>query len=87
MTRWPKQYEKQFYLKYDRLQKKTDKQNIKECTLKIANHPDPSNISGCESCTSGDSLKLTFNTGWVIVYQVLDSEVHFLEFYRDIPSN
>lgn len=87
MTRWPKQYEKQFYLKYDRLQKKTDKQNIKECTLKITNHPDPSNIGGCESCPSGDSLKLTFSIGWVIVYQVLGSKVHFLEFYRDVPSN
>ena len=53
------------------LQEGSDKKNIKDYTLKMANHPDPSNIGGCESCPSGDSLKIVFNTGWAIVYQVL----------------
>lgn len=57
--------------------------HIKDYTVKIANHPNPSNIGGCESCPSNDSKKLAFNTGWVILYQVRGSEIHFLWFYRN----
>ena len=85
-TQWVRVYRPRFYLKYMALQEGSDKKNIKDYTLKMANHPDPSNIGGCESCPSGDSLKIVFNTGWAIVYQVLESEIHFLEFYRHIPS-
>ena len=81
-TRWTRVYEPRFHLKYDILPNQIDKINIKEYTIKIANHPDPNNIGGCVSCPSGKSKKLMFNTGWIIVYEMHEPEIRFLRFYR-----
>ena len=49
----------------------------------IANHKNPASIDGCASCPSGDLKKLKFSTGWIVVYQMVESEIHFLFFYKD----
>ena len=85
-TRWTKWYHSRFYFKHKFLQEKIDKINIKEYTIKIANHSDPNNIGGCESCPSGDSNKLKFNTGWIIIYQIKGSEIYFLNFYKHVSA-
>ena len=85
-TRWTRRYSLRFHLKHRVLQEKIDKINVREYTIKIANHPDPSNIGGCASCPSGDSKKVEFNTGWVIIYQVKGSEIHFLGFYKRVSD-
>ena len=64
-----------------------DKVNVKKYVTWIANHKDPSNIGGCKSCPSNDSLKLEFGTGWTIVYQVVKYKVCFLGFYRDLHNH
>ena len=83
-TRWTRVYEPRFHFKYSILSNPIDKMNVKEHTIKIANQDDPNNIGGCASCPSGDSKKATFNTGWVIVYQMEGSEIRFLNFYRQL---
>lgn len=79
-------YERRFYFKYRLLQNTIDRKNIIKHTIDIANHPDPDNIGECESCDSVESMKVTFNTGGVIIYQVRGSEVCFVDFYRSIPD-
>lgn len=85
-TRWIRVYRKRFHVKYALLRSSVDKQHIKDCTILIANHPDPQNIGGCEHCPSGDSVKIEFNTGWIIIYQMMGSEIHFLKFYKHVPG-
>lgn len=86
-TYWKIEYDLRFRISYKKLQDMTDRMNIKKYTILIANHKDPGNIGGCESCPSNDSLKLVFNTGWAIVYQILGSTIRFLGFYREIPKD
>lgn len=69
------------------LREMADKRSINQYTVMIANHTNPGNIDGCQHCPSGDYTKVAFNTGWVIVYRLIESEIHFLDFYRHTPAH
>jgi len=56
--------------------------DIKRYTILIANHTDPNHIDGCEYCPSGNSVKLRFNTGWIIIYRLIGSKIRFINFYK-----
>ena len=83
-TKWKRKYRPRFSTKYSILNNERDKYDIKEHTIKIANHSDPNNIGGCATCPGDDFKKLEFRTGWVIFYKFDGTAIHFLTFERKI---
>ena len=82
--RWTVKYKRRFLFKFRSLRDEVDQRNIQKYSRLIANHSDPKNIGGCVHCSTGDSVKLQFNTGWAIIYQITGSELIFLNFYKPL---
>lgn len=86
-TRFNRKYAPRFNLRHALLRSKNDKDTVFHYTVQIANHPTPNNIGGSVTCPDDKFKKLKFNTGWIILYEVKEKLIEFVDFYIEINTS
>lgn len=81
-TRFKRKYSPRFNFKHLLVQSQNDKNLIFDYTVKIANHPTPHSIGGSATCPDCEFKKLEFCDGWIIIYEVQEQSIEFVNFYR-----
>ncbi len=82
-TRFIRKYSPRFDVKHGLLKSKTDRDLVYHHTIQIANHPSPNNIGGCATCPDDKFKKLKFTSGWMLIYEVRENIVEFVNFYKE----
>ena len=72
-----------FAIKYNVMRRKSDRYEIRQRSIDIANHVSPNSIGGIATCPEGHYQKVVFNTGLIIIYEFVEPDICFIAFYYD----